>query len=708
MKNALSRSRAHYLTVFSLGFGLLASPGAFGETVNINGAFSGIAYGNSSNGGITRNLPSSNNTLNISDSVSGSAYGGFHSAAGEDATGNTVNISGTGSVGGAVSGGVTRSGNATNNTVNISGTGSVGGLVHAGFAIGGGDATGNTVNISGTGSVGGAVSGGFTTYSGNATNNTVNISGTGSVGGLVHVGFATGSGDATGNTLNISGGTVGSIHVGYGVNATGNTLNISGGTVRGSVEVGGAGIGGNATNNTVTISGNPTFGAITMLYGGLGGVDHWTGNTLNLKTPIRVSGVYNFQFYNFYLPATMTAGQTMLAAGSAVDIRGSTIRVGIDGDASALKPGDQVILISSSVVLSADASLNGSRAQGIQGIARIYDFTLSTDARNLYAKAGEARGNEQLKALSEGRLAGLAFLLEGADLLWSPGMYGNLPGTQRQELGLMPFGATIGGSSKYDTGSHIDVDGFHLLAGLVWRAAPWEFGALALGGFFEAGWGNYTSHNSFDSLPSVKGRGDTSYYGGGVMGRFDLPVGPGGAYVDASVRIGHVDMDFRTNDILNASSDRTRYDSGSAYYGLHTGAGYIWNINPKATLDMTTKLIWTSMDGDSVTISGDKIKFKKVDSQRWRTGGRFSYAVNEHVSPYVGAYYDHEFSGKAKATANGDAIKAPKLTGGTGVGELGVTLKPSKTQHLSIDLGVQGYAGRREGVSGSVRAKLEF
>jgi outer membrane autotransporter protein len=82
--------------------------------------------------------------------------------------------------------------------------------------------------------------------------------------------------------------------------------------------------------------------------------------------------------------------------------------------------------------------------------------------------------------------------------------------------------------------------------------------------------------------------------------------------------------------------------------------------------------------------------------------------VDERLSPYAGAYYDHEFGGKVKATANGGVIEAPKLKGSTGVGEFGVTLKPSKALPLSFDLGVQGYVGRREGVTGSAYARFEF
>ena len=48
------------------------------------------------------------------------------------------------------------------------------------------------------------------------------------------------------------------------------------------------------------------------------------------------------------------------------------------------------------------------------------------------------------------------------------------------------------------------------------------------------------------------------------------------------------------------------------------------------------------------------------------------------------------------------------MRGDTGIGELGLLLKPSQTLPLSFDLGVQGYTGKREGVTGSLQARWEF
>ena len=125
-------------------------------------------------------------------------------------------------------------------------------------------------------------------------------------------------------------------------------------------------------------------------------------------------------------------------------------------------------------------------------------------------------------------------------------------------------------------------------------------------------------------------------------------------------------------------------------------------------LDLSGKLLWTRQEGDSVTMHGDQLRFKDSDSLRTRLGGRFNYAVTEKFTPYAGAYWEHEFDGKARSTVNGNRIDAPTLQGDTGVGELGVSFKPAANSAFSMDLGMQGYTGMREGVSGSFQLKFEF
>jgi outer membrane autotransporter protein len=102
------------------------------------------------------------------------------------------------------------------------------------------------------------------------------------------------------------------------------------------------------------------------------------------------------------------------------------------------------------------------------------------------------------------------------------------------------------------------------------------------------------------------------------------------------------------------------------------------------------------------------VNFSDTDSSRLRFGGRFSHAVNKHISPYIGAAWEHEFDGGQKADTNGYALLKPSLRGDTGIGELGLAFTPSADLPLTLDLGVQGYAGKREGVTGTLHIKYEF
>jgi outer membrane autotransporter protein len=82
--------------------------------------------------------------------------------------------------------------------------------------------------------------------------------------------------------------------------------------------------------------------------------------------------------------------------------------------------------------------------------------------------------------------------------------------------------------------------------------------------------------------------------------------------------------------------------------------------------------------------------------------------VNETVKPYLGAAWEHEFDGKAKASTYGYAIDAPDITGDTGIVEVGLTVKPVAGKPFSLDFGLQGYLGKREGVTGSLQLRYAF
>ena len=551
-----------------------------------------------------------------------------------------------------------------------------------------------------------------------------------------------GNATVTGNSISISGGTIHeNVSGGYAYSyfgsamATGNSISISGGSIHGNV-YGGAAYSSSgsamATDNSVTLSGAPVFDAANEIWGGQALVagtpsgDAFTKNALNVwnYSGNAVKSVQNFQYYNFVLPAAMQNGRTLLTvtgtayfddsqSGAKNGSRSTITGVGIMGGGTPLQAGDSVTLMRyGSLGNNANAVNGNSIVAGRKGVSLLYDFQLKQTPTGLTATViGSPRLNPQAKALSEGRAAGMAFVNQGADLAAGSG----LSAAANAGSGLSSFAAFQGGSSRYKTGSHVDVNGSSLMTGLAWNKQT-DCGALLLGAFFEAGWGNYNSYNSFSGYASVKGNGDTEYYGGGMLSRFDFAnTGPGHIYAEASLRTGWAETDFSSGDLRDPIGQNAHYDSGALYYGAHLGLGYVWNITETASLDMYTKYFWTHQDSDSVSVAGDSVKFDSVDSHRWRGGARFGYDLMTEqgptLTPYIGAAYEHEFDGKARATTYGRSIDAPDLIGGTGMGELGLSAKPSvnsKLNGLCLDVGLQGYTGMREGVSGSLQVRFEF
>jgi outer membrane autotransporter protein len=345
----------------------------------------------------------------------------------------------------------------------------------------------------------------------------------------------------------------------------------------------------------------------------------------------------------------------------------------------------------------------------MQGVTLQYEFDILTEANALLARVASGGINPQTKALAEGYLAGMTLLNGGADLAAQ-----GIPlaaDAARRASGPQGFGVVSGGRQRYRTGSHIDVDGRHLLAGFA-SANELGSGHATVGAFFEHGRGDYDTHNSFATAARVKGQGDTDYSGAGLLGRFDFAGSARGyTYAEATLRAGRVKTDFHSSDLRDANGVRASYKSKAAYYGASIGLGQLLPINDKASLDLYGKALWTHENGDTVRLStGDPVKFADVDSQRLRLGAKYRRALGDDpaFSAYAGLAWEYEFDGKAKAKTNGYKIDAPKLKGGSGVLELGLTLTPTPTKPLTLDLGLQGYAGQREGVTGSLRVNYKF
>ncbi|MDR1036655.1 MAG: autotransporter outer membrane beta-barrel domain-containing protein [Deltaproteobacteria bacterium] len=415
------------------------------------------------------------------------------------------------------------------------------------------------------------------------------------------------------------------------------------------------------------------------------------------------------------VPETASAGDVLLKVTGTTVVDPATEFSVLFPATSRVRPG--MGLGESMILLEAD-SLSGSGMAPVtvkspDGHVYTVDVDLPGTGRvmaTLTALAPWTPSYERMKAYPEAAAASLAFTAQGQDLLISEGAPAAAAATAGPGTAWGAFAAISAGSSRYRTGSHVDVSGVSVVAGV---AVGTELGSgrLTFGAFAEAGRGGYDSFNSFPNSAGVHGNGDARYAGGGILVRWEAGGGPlPGIYAEASARTGRQETEFSTGDILYNGS-RAAFRTSGSYLGLHGGIGRKWRPGgPEGafTLDLGARVIWTRQEGAEFSVNVDRVLLEDADSLRVRAGARLTYDAGTIVSPYVGAYFEREFDGDARASVNGIPLDTPSLRGNTGMLELGLLLRPSTDWPLSIDLGARGYAGKRKGFSGTLTVRLDF
>lgn len=701
------------------------------------------------------------NTVSLSASQAYTVYGGLGDSG--LANGNSVTL--TGSQAQAVLGGQSNV-DASGNSVVLSGSEAP--WVMGGMSAG--KASGNSVAITdgavgaddGSGPAGlgyglgsGTVAGGMATLSGaqgSAQNNAVTMGGAAQINGIAAGGWAelgpNQSADVSGNQVTVDDGArVKGLMIGGGgmltnggsVNASGNVLSIGGNAeVSGLAAGGGAILIGNggsaaANGNRVVISGSPNLSGAYLAGGVADAFDTHgvltpmpvagTGNVLEVHSSgLSAINTYGFQRYDFLLPASIAPDSVVLDLSGAIpqgfpvttsgvgvdtDLTGAQVGVALQsGGAPVLKTGDRVTLIHNANGVKTDPTVAQASMTDYQGIALQYEFGLSADPYDLYATLNNIAVQQQSEAPSQGRLGSLTQLRDGAELIGA-GIGDALRVTGASANRTEAFGAISGGSSRYDTGSHINVDGTNLLLGVAHRYDS-AHGATTAGVFFEGGYGHHGTVANGNAGQEIDGSGNSHYWGGGVLGRHDWALTHGnGVYAEGSLHLGRVTTNWSSGNMTN-SNGSAAYDVSSTYYGTYLGAGYLHTLNAANALDFSAKYFWTHVDGADVTISGDPFALQSMNSNLTRLGVRLNHTLKDNLVGYVGAAWEHEFSGRARATVYGLDAPTPSLAGNTGVIEAGLKLTPDAKGRFSADVGLQGYFGERKGVSGIVKFRYRF
>ena len=539
-------------------------------------------------------------------------------------------------------------------------------------------------------------------------------------------GTATDKNDSHTNKVTLAGGSYSTVYGGWTNvgKAVSNTVNVTA-NAQGSV-VGGYSVSGEASNNVVSVMNAAFTGDIT---GGQGAVTNYnvirlrnasvsgtiTGgtaangvdNTLDVSygtgTSSAVGDITNIQRLHFDMENAPVQNANPLlkltnVSGGDKNLTGMKFAVARSGATQKLVKGDTFTLMENTTGSGHNITVgSGVTAEGRDGVSRKYEFAIHqdpNDAHKLVATVTKVGFAEQAKSLVETRAGASAFLNDGADFLAGAGMNAAQKEARAAAMtGSAPYGIWAGmgaGSLRHKTGSYVDMKGWNLGVGWARENAVKE-GTLTFGPFIEYGRGSYDSYLD----DGTHGSGKTSFLGAGMMAKIETD----SHWVDGSLRVGRTKSDY---------TGLANYDTTSTYYGMQVGAGKDFHVSENDTVGVYVRYAYAHTAGTSAHLSsGETFDFDAVNSHRLRLGTRYTHGMTALSQFYAGLAWEYEFDGDARATSQGDSAPSPSLKGGSALLELGYRFAPQGSR-LSYDLNLNGWQGKRQGITGGLSVKWAF
>ena len=509
-------------------------------------------------------------------------------------------------------------------------------------------------------------------------------------------------GKAVSNTVNVTGNATGSIVGGYSASseASNNVVDVMNSVFTGNIT---GGQGTVANYNVIRLRNALVTGTITGGTAANGkdntlAVSYGTGTSSSVKD---FSGIQNLHFDMETAPVNNTNPLLKLTAvtGGDKNLTGMKFVVARSGATQKLAKGDTFTLMENTTGGGRNITVgSGVTAEGIDGVSRRYTFDITQDphdAHKLIATVTKAGMGEQSKSIVETRAGASAFLNDGADFLAGAGM--DAAGKEARaaaQSGSAPYGLWAGmggGSFRHETGSYVDMKGWNL--GVGWaRENAVQAGTLTFGPFIEYGRGSYDSYLD----DGTHGSGKTNYLGAGVMAKIETKAHN---WVDSSLRIGRTKSDY---------TGLANYGTTSTYYGVQVGVGKDFHVRENDTVGAYVRYTYAHTAGTSAHLSsGETFDFDAVNSHRLRVGTRYTHSATALSQLYAGLAWEYEFDGDARATSQGDSAPSPSLKGGSALLELGYRFAPQGSR-MSYDLNLNGWQGKRKGVTGGVSVKWAF
>ena len=606
------------------------------------------------------------------------AYGAY--VHGGNASGNTLTMTG-GYVDIQVTGGAAEGGgDADNNTVTFSG-GTTGKVM--GGQCGGNSAAGNKVMVSG-GTCTFILGGGSVK---NAKNNTVIVTGGSDIGFICGGSTESDGGIVSGNTVTICGVDVSDEVIGaVGYNSSGNTVNLVGeggrlDMLEGKSMTVGAVLGamiihGTAANDSINIYGND----------------------------IKADSISAFHNLNFYLAEGAQNGDVMLTLTGTddADLTGVAVSVKCSG-ATQLTTADSVTLIhaSDSSILTDETTTY--KVDIVRGVTASYSGTVAVEESDLVLTIGGEMPDptpvvetDTLKSMTETRTDVAALVNTVADFLATTGMQQARMTAKAAAAtgneGVAPFVALGGSHLRYNTGSHVNANGFNTAVGVAKSVS-----SVTLGVAGEYGTSDYKSY-----VGGVRAKGDSKLWGGAILADWQ---GNHGWHAEGSVSLGRADYDYSAATPLGY----THYSDKASYQSTYVGGGKEFKLSEACndTVDLYARYMYGHTNGSNATAtSGESIHFSGVNSHRSLLGARYNHQLCDQAAVYAGAAWMHEYAGDAKGVIGGFKAPSPSLGGSSGMLELGTSYAPG--QDVLLNLNIQGWTGVQRGISGGVGVQVRF
>jgi hypothetical protein len=397
-------------------------------------------------------------------------------------------------------------------------------------------------------------------------------------------------------------------------------------------------------------------------------------------------------------------------SGVAANIEGAEVSLSSFAAGPMLQPGDQFYLIQTDGANQLAGDPANNRAYARQGLTRGYNFIIDKQSgagteQQLVARLENSVSPPETRIISEGRAAALGFLVQNGSWL-ADHSYQQADLAIKQDDTWTAFAGIDGAWFRNDTGGpQADIWGTTMLAGLALKNTG-DNSSFLLGGFVHAGYAKYDINGDFGYSRDMNADGDLRFVGVGLMARQRWH---NGFRLEASLRGGSLENRFYSQDLRDTDGTAAQYEISTPYFGAHAGVGYEWKIDDASTLDFLARYYWTRQNGTSTDLpTGEEISFYDDNSHRVRAGSRYTYTVDEDTAWYVGAALEYEFDSRSRAWAGGHDVDVPEMGGFGGVGEIGLIVRPRDYERFSAEIGLQGYVGNIQGISGGIRIGWEF